>query len=46
MRAALVGLFVILVSYATGAAAQSPATPELAPSGRLRVALIGSNPCL
>jgi polar amino acid transport system substrate-binding protein len=45
LRRYLIAAF-CLIAAAASAAAQSPATRELAPSGRLRVALIGSNPVL
>ncbi len=39
-------LVFLIIGHAGGALAQPAATSELAPSGRLRVALIGSNPVL
>jgi ABC-type amino acid transport substrate-binding protein len=45
LRRYLIAAF-CLTAAAASAAAQSPATRELAPSARLRVALIGSNPVL
>lgn len=47
MRAQLAGIAaVIMMTAAAVADAQSSATAELAPAGRLRVGLIGSNPVL